>query len=45
LIVLTSLILHYTAGELINVLREAKQDVPSDLLAFGTTVKKKEHKL
>lgn len=33
------------AGELINVLREAKQKVPEELLAFGTTVKKKEHKL
>eukprot|EP00879_Flechtneria_rotunda_P000824 GHRR01000948.1.p1 GENE.GHRR01000948.1~~GHRR01000948.1.p1 ORF type:complete len:602 (+),score=256.19 GHRR01000948.1:202-2007(+) len=33
------------AGELINVLREAKQKVPDALLAFGTTVKKKEHKL
>jgi ATP-dependent RNA helicase DBP3 len=32
-------------GELINVLREAKQDVPQELLAFGTTVKKKESKL
>lgn len=33
------------AGELINVLREAKQPVPPELLAFGTTVKKKESKL
>jgi ATP-dependent RNA helicase DBP3 len=33
------------AGELINVLREANQKVPEALLAFGTTVKKKEHKL
>ena len=33
------------AGELINVLREAKQKVPDELLAFGTTVKKKESKL
>lgn len=33
------------AGELINVLREAKQSVPEALLSFGTTVKKKEHKL
>lgn len=33
------------AGELINVLREAKQSVPEVLLSFGTTVKKKEHKL
>jgi hypothetical protein len=27
------------AGELINVLREAKQKVPESLLSFGTTVK------
>jgi ATP-dependent RNA helicase DBP3 len=33
------------AGELINVLREAKQKVPEALLSFGTTVKKKEHSL
>ncbi|PSC74000.1 DEAD-box ATP-dependent RNA helicase 5 [Micractinium conductrix] len=33
------------AGELINVLREAKQTVPEELLKFGTTVKKKESKL
>ena len=33
------------AGELINVLREAKQPVPPELLAFGTTVKKKESKV
>ncbi|KDD75819.1 DEAD/DEAH box helicase [Helicosporidium sp. ATCC 50920] len=33
------------AGELINVLREAEQPVPEDLLRFGTTVKKKESKL
>ncbi len=33
------------AGELINVLREARQPVPEALLAFGTTVKKKESKL
>ena len=33
------------AGELINVLREAGQAVPADLLAFGTAVKKKESKL
>lgn len=25
------------AGELINVLREAKQEVPEELLKFGTT--------
>jgi hypothetical protein len=29
----------FSAGELINVLREAKQKVPESLLAFGTTVK------
>jgi len=33
------------AGELINVLKEAKQKVPEALLSFGTTVKKKEHSL
>ena len=33
------------AGELVNVLREAKQSIPQDLLKFGTHVKKKEHKL
>lgn len=33
------------AGELINVLREAKQTVPPELLKFGTTVKKKTSKL
>lgn len=33
------------AGELINVLKEAGQKVPQELLAFGTTVKKKESKL
>ncbi|GIL46598.1 hypothetical protein Vafri_3565 [Volvox africanus] len=33
------------AGELINVLREAGQDVPSELLKFGTAVKKKESKV
>ncbi|CAL8460624.1 g153 [Coccomyxa elongata] len=33
------------AGELINVLREANQEVPEELLKFGTTVKRKEHKL
>lgn len=33
------------AGELVNVLREAKQPVPESLLAFGTAVKKKESKL
>lgn len=29
------------AGELVNVLREAKQVVPEDLVKFGTHVKKK----
>ncbi|VFQ70573.1 unnamed protein product [Cuscuta campestris] len=33
------------AGELINVLKEANQIVPSELLKFGTHVKKKESKL
>ena len=33
------------AGELINVLHEAKQAVPEELLKFGTTVKKKESKV
>lgn len=33
------------AGELVNVLREAGQHVPPDLLKFGTHVKKKESKL
>ncbi|KAH6803413.1 RNA helicase family protein [Perilla frutescens var. frutescens] len=33
------------AGELVNVLREAKQVVPESLLKFGTHVKKKESKL
>ncbi|OJJ43326.1 hypothetical protein ASPZODRAFT_169616 [Penicilliopsis zonata CBS 506.65] len=31
------------SGALINVLKAAKQEVPSDLLKFGTTVKKKQH--
>jgi ATP-dependent RNA helicase DBP3 len=31
------------SGALINVLRAAGQDVPEDLLRFGTTVKKKGH--
>ncbi|RCI05498.1 RNA-dependent ATPase [Rhizopus stolonifer] len=31
------------SGELINVLKQAKQNVPEDLMAFGTTVKKKTH--
>ena len=29
------------AGELVNVLREAGQTVPADLMKFGTHVKKK----
>lgn len=33
------------AGELVNVLREAGQEVPKDLMSFGTAVKKKESKL
>ncbi|KAI3812603.1 hypothetical protein L1987_17314 [Smallanthus sonchifolius] len=33
------------SGELINVLREAGQVVPTNLLNFGTQVKKKESKL
>ncbi|RVW34729.1 DEAD-box ATP-dependent RNA helicase 5 [Vitis vinifera] len=33
------------AGELVNVLKEAGQIVPADLLKFGTHVKKKESKL
>jgi ATP-dependent RNA helicase DBP3 len=33
------------AGELVNVLREAGQDVPKELLAFGGAVKKKESKV
>ncbi|GMH22581.1 hypothetical protein Nepgr_024424 [Nepenthes gracilis] len=33
------------AGELVNVLREARQIVPAALLNFGTHVKKKESKL
>ncbi|EFJ51752.1 hypothetical protein VOLCADRAFT_103394 [Volvox carteri f. nagariensis] len=33
------------AGELINVLREAGQEVPAELLKFGTAVKKKESKM
>ncbi|KAK4096965.1 DEAD-domain-containing protein [Parathielavia hyrcaniae] len=31
------------SGSLVNILRAAKQDVPEDLLKFGTTVKKKAH--
>uniref|UniRef100_A0A1D2AAX4 RNA helicase n=1 Tax=Auxenochlorella protothecoides TaxID=3075 RepID=A0A1D2AAX4_AUXPR len=33
------------AGELINVLNEAKQEVPASLFQFGTSVKKKESKM
>jgi ATP-dependent RNA helicase DBP3 len=33
------------AGALQNVLREAGQPVPDELLRFGSTVKKKEHKM
>jgi len=33
------------SGELIGVLREAKQEIPQELYKFGTTVKKKESKL
>ncbi|KAI9073594.1 hypothetical protein K1719_044441 [Acacia pycnantha] len=33
------------AGELVNVLREANQIVPDDLLKFGMHIKKKESKL
>eukprot|EP01087_Luapelamoeba_hula_P008778 TRINITY_DN221_c0_g1_i1.p1 TRINITY_DN221_c0_g1~~TRINITY_DN221_c0_g1_i1.p1 ORF type:complete len:594 (-),score=127.11 TRINITY_DN221_c0_g1_i1:23-1699(-) len=33
------------AGELVNVLREAGQEVPAELTKFGTHVKKKEHAL
>ncbi|KAI5082198.1 hypothetical protein GOP47_0002365 [Adiantum capillus-veneris] len=33
------------AGELVNVLKEAGQTVPSELLKFGTSVKKKESTL
>ncbi|KAJ5387289.1 ATP-dependent RNA helicase dbp3 [Penicillium cosmopolitanum] len=31
------------SGGLVNVLKAAKQNVPEDLLKFGTTVKKKQH--
>ncbi|KAF9887567.1 RNA-dependent ATPase [Aspergillus nanangensis] len=31
------------SGALINVLKAAKQEVPEDLLKFGSTVKKKQH--
>jgi len=33
------------AGELQQVMRQAGQEVPEKLLAFGSTIKKKEHKL
>jgi ATP-dependent RNA helicase DBP3 len=33
------------SGELVNVLRQAKMPVPANLMKFGCTVKKKEHKL
>lgn len=33
------------AGELQQVMRQAGQDVPPELLKFGSTIKKKEHKL
>lgn len=33
------------SGELVNVLREAGQNIPTELLKFGTHVKKKESKL
>lgn len=32
------------SGELVNVLKKTNQTVPEDLLKFGTTIKKKEHK-
>lgn len=33
------------AGELQQVLKQAGQDVPDALMKFGSTIKKKEHKL
>lgn len=33
------------AGELQQVMRQADQDVPDELMKFGSTIKKKEHKL
>ncbi|QQP36555.1 Uncharacterized protein FKW44_021693 [Caligus rogercresseyi] len=33
------------AGELVNVLKESKQDVPKDMYKFDLSVKRKEHKL
>lgn len=32
-----------TTSSLINVLKAANQEVPEELLKFGTTVKRKEH--
>lgn len=32
------------AGELVNILKKASQTVPEELIRFGTTVKRKEHK-
>ncbi|KAK8091998.1 ATP-dependent RNA helicase DBP3 [Apiospora hydei] len=31
------------SGELVNILRQANQPVPEELMKFGTTVKKKQH--
>ncbi|KAK9214928.1 hypothetical protein WN944_006929 [Citrus x changshan-huyou] len=42
---LVTLLFQALAGELVNVLREARQVVPDALLKFGTHVKKKESKL
>ena len=33
------------AGELQQVMRQAGQEIPEDLMKFGSTIKKKEHKL
>ena len=33
------------AGELQQVMKQAGQEVPQELLNFGSTIKKKEHKL
>lgn len=33
------------SGELINVLTDAKEDVPADLMKFGTAVKRKKHSM
>lgn len=38
-----TLTLTVSAHSLVNILKAAKQDVPEDLLKFGTTVKKKAH--